>query len=39
MSRPADVQAVVFRLEGEAFALPVGRVREILEFRPDLSLV
>ena len=39
MTRPADVQAVVFRLEGEAFALPVGRVREIPDFRPDLPLV
>ncbi len=33
MSRPADVQAVVFSLGGETFALPVGTVREILDHR------
>lgn len=31
MTRPVDVQAVVFSLGGETFALPVGTVREILD--------
>lgn len=33
MSGRADIQAVVFSLGGETFALPVGTVREILDHR------
>lgn len=33
MSARGDVQAVVFNLGGETFALPVGTVREILDHR------
>jgi purine-binding chemotaxis protein CheW len=33
MSGHADIQAVVFSLGGETFALPVGTVREILDHR------
>lgn len=33
MTGRADVQAVVFNLGGETFALPVGTVREILDHR------
>lgn len=33
MSGDTDIQAVVFNLGGETFALPVGTVREILDHR------
>jgi purine-binding chemotaxis protein CheW len=33
-----DVQAVVFELAGEAFALPVGTVREILDYRDGFRM-
>lgn len=33
MTRVTNVEAVVFNLGGETFALPVGTVREILDYR------
>lgn len=38
MSAGDCVQAVVFNLGGETFALPVGTVREILDYRPPVRL-
>jgi purine-binding chemotaxis protein CheW len=32
-SQPVDIQAVVFRLGAQCFALPVSMVREILDYR------
>lgn len=33
-----DIQAVIFHLEAEAFALPVGAVREILDYRAPFRM-
>ncbi|MBD8678953.1 chemotaxis protein CheW [Sphingomonas sp. CFBP 13720] len=38
MTPAADIEAVVFNLGGEIFALPVGSVREILDYRDAFQM-